>query len=193
MDQDRFNRDMDQYLREQRRKQEHGGVERKSVMPESVIEDDFGAIWTEIKSWFVLESEPVEEEDDEPREELTAEEMQKLEQELEDEQGTVEESNDEPTTDIDDLDVPQPSFLDRLYSILGLVEEPFEEIEEFDPEMYAEEESDRVVYEEDVKELMQICHRWIDELPPETKKAFKESDDFERYRELLDKLELLKK
>ncbi len=190
MDQDRFNQEMERYIRERRKlEEEHGEIDTGTVGSGT-------SLWEDIKSFFapdeteeVTHIEELDEEDEEPDEELSEEEMEKLEEEL-DENIDEQAEADEPAVE-DDLEVPKPTLVERFFSLFES-SEPAEEFDEFDPEHYAEEESERVMFEEDVKEILRIAHDWIEELPGEKLREFKESEDFERYQELLDKLDLLK-
>lgn len=54
---------------------------------------------------------------------------------------------------------------------------------------YVEEEVDDL---EDIKEVIKITHRWLEELPPEVIERFKRSSDFEKYKQVLKKLGMIK-
>jgi len=43
-----------------------------------------------------------------------------------------------------------------------------------------------------VKEVVKIQHKWIEELPAKDLSRFKRHEDYERYQELLDELDLIK-
>ena len=45
---------------------------------------------------------------------------------------------------------------------------------------------------EDLKETIKVLHRWLEKLPPEKISEFKRSPDFEKYKEGLRKLGLIK-
>jgi len=62
-------------------------------------------------------------------------------------------------------------------------EEDFEEIEAQKP----------AAVHEDIKEVLKLQNKWLSKLPSKTIKEFKESDDFKKIRELLDKHNLIKK
>jgi hypothetical protein len=61
--------------------------------------------------------------------------------------------------------------------------------EESQPEEY---ERDEPVLDQDVIEVIKIGHRWLNELPPGKKRSFKASDDFQKYKEVLEKYGLVK-
>jgi TolA-binding protein len=48
------------------------------------------------------------------------------------------------------------------------------------------------VLDEDVIEVIKICHKWLNELPPGKKRSFKASSDFQKYKEVLEKYGLVK-
>ncbi len=45
---------------------------------------------------------------------------------------------------------------------------------------------------EEIKEVIKITHKWLEQLPPETIERFKRSEDFQKYKEILKKLEMIK-
>jgi len=45
----------------------------------------------------------------------------------------------------------------------------------------------------DVKEMLRICVHWVNQLPPEQIQEIKRSDDFVKFKKLLEKYDLLKK
>ncbi len=209
-DQDRFNREMDDYIRSQRRKQKQAGsvdiaVDKEKASQKSgdiesgmIVEyDDGRSFWDKIVDFFHFEDEE-EQEPVEYQEELSPHEKKKLAdmeeaevdaQNVEDEYKNIEEMDEE-------LDVPEPGFLEKLASFLGfgekVPEDDYKDIEEFNPEQFAEEESEKLMFEEDVKEVLKITHKWIERLPAKKKKEFKDSEDFDKYKTLLDKMDLLK-
>ena len=93
-----------------------------------------------------------------------------------------------PEDDLDELP-PRRSFFARFFgwSSRG---------DYYEEDVYAEEEvstqnnSEEV---EDLKEVIKILHRWIEQLPGDKINRFKRSDDFQKYKELLDKHGMIKK
>lgn len=61
-----------------------------------------------------------------------------------------------------------------------------EEYEEMPEEIQEEDET------QELKETIKVLHRWLEKLPPEQITAFKNSEDFEKYKEALKKLGLTK-
>ncbi len=213
MDQKKFNKEMDSYIRSQRKKQkEHGGVSfnveagSSGDVPEvkedgiTVEYQEEGFIDKVIDFFTGTEPEPAQ---PETREELSPQEkkqladMEETEVDEPEEEVMVEESDD-----YEELEVPEPGFLEKLAMFFGFGEDyemdemdeyaEMSEMEDFNPEEYAEEESERLMLEEDVKDVLKIMHDWIEELPADKKKEFKQSEDFEKYKNLLDKMDLLK-
>ena len=94
-----------------------------------------------------------------------------------------------PEEDIDELP-PRRSFFARIFgwSSRG---------DYYEEDIYAEEESvdTRNLGEEveDLKEVVKILHKWIEKLPSDKINQFKRSDDFVKYKELLDKHGMIKK
>lgn len=61
------------------------------------------------------------------------------------------------------------------------VEDDYQEMQEEEPDQT-----------EEIKETIKILHRWLEKLPPEQITAFKNSEDFKRYKDSLNKLGLTK-
>jgi len=61
--------------------------------------------------------------------------------------------------------------------------------QEEDYEEYAEIEEQNI---DEIKEILKITHKWLEELPPEKISQFKRSEDFIKYKQLLKKLEMIK-
>ena len=55
-----------------------------------------------------------------------------------------------------------------------------------------EREDEEPVLDQDVIEVIKIGHRWLNELPPGKKRSFKASDDFQKYKAVLEKYGLVK-
>lgn len=67
-----------------------------------------------------------------------------------------------------------------------------EDLDDFD---VAEEElpKKKANVDEDVKDMLRICVSWVNMLPPEKLQDIKRSDDFRKFKDLLDQYGLLKK
>ena len=113
-----------------------------------------------------------------------------------------EEELEEIERDIEDIDREEEQLeemreglVTKFLKVLRLRREYKEEDDEEMIEVDAEEEGvKREGYDEElVTELVKIQHSWLDKLPKETMKAFKQSEDFDRYVELLEELGMAKK
>lgn len=49
------------------------------------------------------------------------------------------------------------------------------------------------VMDEEMKETLKLLHKWLEKLPPSDMNAFKRSDDFQRYKSMLEKYGLVKR
>ena len=112
----------------------------------------------------------------EPEENL--EEAEELEEEYKDLEG-MEEDVEELE---DEIEEKKESVFRRLFNIFKT--KPKEEI--------IEEVQDEYTLNEDVKDALKILTNWLKQLPPEKLKRFKESPDFEKYKEILKKYNLIK-
>jgi len=61
------------------------------------------------------------------------------------------------------------------------VEDEYQEVQEDEPDQT-----------EEIKNTLKILHRWLEKLPPEQITAFKNSEDFKKYKDALNKLGLTK-
>jgi hypothetical protein len=64
-------------------------------------------------------------------------------------------------------------------------------IEEDDEDYVEYDEPENKDFEE-IKEVIKITHKWLEELPPETIERFRRSEDFIRYKETLKRLGMIK-
>ncbi|MBN2422441.1 hypothetical protein JXB41_04400 [Candidatus Woesearchaeota archaeon] len=77
---------------------------------------------------------------------------------------------------------------DIISKILDFFRFTHDEYEEFPAEEYKEQP----VLDEDIKKVIKIQHKWINQLTKEKIKEFKKSEDFETYKEVLSKYNLIK-
>ena len=82
-------------------------------------------------------------------------------------------------------DIKRPGFFQWLFG-----KTPSYEEEDVYEEEVEEEKSDEY---EDIKQTIKILHKWLEKLPPEKINQFKRSEDFQKYKESLDRLGLIKK
>lgn len=174
MDQREFNRQMGSYLKD--RKDEEGFWARvKKKLPSITVVDD------------EKEQEPVPEEV--PVEQVQAvmrgESLPKQEEDEEGEEDSFEEYED----------IPEEGFFERLSKkLFGSYEksELLHDEEDVDVAVVTEYEPKPQV-DDDVKEMLRACVRWINRLPPEDIQAIKREDEYREFKRLLDKYGLIKK
>jgi len=61
---------------------------------------------------------------------------------------------------------------------------------EIPDEEYESEEEEYTL--DEIKQVLKVLHKWLEELPPDKKEQFKRSEDFVKYKEALHKLGLIK-
>jgi hypothetical protein len=66
----------------------------------------------------------------------------------------------------------------------------FKRVNEVEEEVIGE---DVPIIDDEMKETLKMLHLWIEKLPPKTLKQFRDSEDFENYKQILDKYGLIKK
>lgn len=106
---------------------------------------------------------------------------------LEDEESALEHMEEE-------VEIQREGLLTRLANKLNFFKRRKREnldVEDFDESEYLDG-SETSKMDEDVKEVLKIAHAWIDKLPPRYKKQFKSSEDFEKYKKILMKYDLVK-
>jgi len=207
--QKKFNMDMEAYIRSRRREENHRGelaVRIKRDKPEKpafvydkvpdITSDSVHVEYDDISPTFLsrLFSSKRREVVERASDELTPEEKKKLlamENKLEGIEAEIESVEEEKETmdEIEDeLQEERESLMDKLLSFLGLggrIEDDYEEIEDYNPAQVN-------LVDEDVKHVLKIAHKWIEKLSAKDKKAFKDSEDFERYKEILVRYGMIK-
>lgn len=118
----------------------------------------------------------------EPKEEIGPEKGIEEAEELEEDYKELEEMEENVEELEDEIEEKKESIFRRLFDIFKT--EPKEEI--------IEEVQDEYTLNEDVKDALKILTGWLKQLPPEKLKRFKESEDFEKYKEILKKYNLIK-
>jgi len=126
----------------------------------------------------------------EAEEDLTEEQMAKLNsvegeiEAIEEEETAIEEMEEE-------LEEKRQGLLSRLWQNIKLFER--RPVDNYGEEDFSVSElTKNPVLDEDVKEVLKIAHSWIGHLSPVKKNAFKNSDDFVKYKEILMKYGLVK-
>ncbi len=194
--QKRFNLEMAAYIKERRRKQQELGEQAFRIRVKPRAEEDLdleeleeGGVKLEyakpgfLRRLFSFKRRQVIE-----SEELSEEERRKL-LELEGEIEGIEEEMEELEETEEELEEEREGLLEKLRAFLGFKTRE----EEFDEDL--EEEvlrASKSLVDEEVKEVLKITHSWLEKLSPKQKKAFKESEDFQRYKEFLVKYGLAK-
>lgn len=131
----------------------------------------------------------------EKSEDLSPEEMAKLKG-MEDEIEETEEKIMEKEEEVKDIKQEEEELVEKRENMLTkffdkvnfFKRKPMDSAEN-EP---AEEEAEEPVLDQDVIEVIKIGHRWLNELPPGAKRRFKSSDDFQKYKEVLEKYGLVK-
>jgi hypothetical protein len=91
----------------------------------------------------------------------------------------LEEEDEVIAEEMEELD-KKPGFFSKLFGKGKQDEFEEEEVEQVDPEI------------ETLKDTIKILHSWLEKLPPEQVQKFRNSPDYEKYKEALRKLKLIK-
>lgn len=84
----------------------------------------------------------------------------------------------------------KPGFWQRLFGWSRSNNYYEEELEQEPDSLESSEKKDEL---EEIKQVIKILHKWLEQLPSDKINQFKRSDDFKKYKESLDKLGLIKK
>lgn len=189
-----FNEDMDRYIRNLR-KSDSGSTKKFSWLkansservPE-LFEDEVHveyrepSFWRKIFAW--RRRQKMDELDDVPEDQKAKlEELEGEIEAIEDEESQIEDMEE-------DLERRRQGLLKTFFSRLGFFGGSRRIY--FEEEYDVPEENLKPQFDEDVKEVLKITHGWLEKLPIRQKKAFKESEDFEKYKEILLKYGLVK-
>jgi len=131
----------------------------------------------------------------EKSEDLSPEEMARLrsmEDEIEDTEKEImdrEEEVKEIKQEEEALVERREGLLTRFFGRVNIFKRrPMEQVESHE-QAY---EADEPALDEEVIELIKIAHKWLNELTPGKKRSFKASNDFKKYKEVLEKYGLVK-
>lgn len=120
------------------------------------------------------------------------EEIDDLPEDIQEEIHEIEDELEEVDHEVEELEDKRESLIKRFFSIFRSnkieSEEPEGDFEHSD----AVELDPAEVLKAETRQTLKIIHKWISRLPPEQIDAFKRSPDFDRYKELLEKYNLLK-
>ena len=168
---------MESYLSKKRREKQP-----KKSKPKPKEVEDIEEFQEEEKKYFVRKNilhkilDFISGEKEEIAEEMAEEEIEELEEvakteidELEDELEELEER-------------PRLSIVDKIKRWLYIQDEmPLDEVE------------DREMVDEEIKTALKIQNKWLSQLSNKKIKEFKDSEDYEKYKEILEKYNLIKK
>ena len=104
--------------------------------------------------------------------------------EQEEELEEIEEEIEEVEREEDELEEQRETLIERFLNKLRRKKPSYDE--------YLEEEIEKEL-PEDIKEIIRILHSWIQKLPPKKLQEFKASPDFQVYKEVLEKHNLIRK
>ena len=167
MDQREFNRQMGSYLRERK---------------------DGGGFWKKLKSMVPSVTIVPDEEDQEPEpEEVPVEKVQAVMR-----GESVEPAEDDEFEAYEAMD-EQAGFFERLSQWIFGSYDRTELLHEDDVDVAVIEQDVKPEVDRDVKEMLRVCVRWVNRLPPEEIQAIKREDEYREFKALLDKYGLLKK
>lgn len=118
------------------------------------------------------------------------------EEEIEEELGTLspqekkelkqEEEKIEDAEELDEeLEAQRESMITRFLRKLRIYRRAQEED-------YEEDLQEEPVVDEEMKELLKVLHKWLEQLPYDKKEQFKRSEDFQKYKETLRRYNLIK-
>jgi len=174
-------------------------------MSQEDINDDLGHYIKEKNKkepfWkkFKTKHNPKEDVEEEIKEELeNAEKNEDIapedKKELEEMEHKIEEVNEVEERVEEEIDDEREGILQRFFKKLNFGKK--NGVDEHDISYLNEkedsEENNVTVDDEEMKEFLKSMHSWITKLDPETQKEFKNSEDFEKYTEMLRKYELIK-
>ena len=95
--------------------------------------------------------------------------------------------------DFEESRVERPRFWKRVFGWISLGDEVASPVQDDVDVGEIVNEKPRSAVDADVKEMLRICVHWVNMLPPEQLQDIKRSDDFDKFKRLLDKYGLIKK
>lgn len=167
-----FNRDMDKYIRQRKdsKLSLRFGRKKNSDEPQPSLWDRF----------FKKDEPQI------PSEDLTDEERERLEA-MEDEIESVKQMESADPEHAEIYEEARESLLERFFQSLRLFKHKHQVEDEEEQVLEAEEEvaQEKQEIEEDVKEVLKITHKWLEKLSKRNKEAFRDSEDYEKYTDIL--------
>lgn len=107
----------------------------------------------------------------------------------------IEEEIEEVDEEVEELENVREGLLTRFFRLLrgGNREPDYDEDGDIDPDVVASQIGEsKEALENETRAVLKIIHKWLGKLPPEQITAFRRSPDFNRYKDLLDKYNLIK-
>ncbi len=123
------------------------------------------------------------------KDDLSDKEKDQLE-EIEGEIEAIEQEEEQLEEMEEELEEKRESLLSLLFRKINIFKKTRREEEYLEEDF--EEQTIQLDFDEDVKEVLKIVHTWIEKLSPKKKKEFKDSKDFEKYKDILLKYGLVK-
>ena len=116
--------------------------------------------------------------------EHTREELEEIEHEIED----IEE-------EIDDLQEKEQNLLSRFFQKIFGSSKKIDLEDDFQEEISipSPRQEEKEALSQETKEVLRLLHKWLSKLSPEQIHAFRRSEDFNRYKDLLEAYGIVKK
>ncbi|MGE0793175.1 MAG: hypothetical protein AB7V77_03295 [Candidatus Woesearchaeota archaeon] len=114
-----------------------------------------------------------------------SEDVKEQVEEIEEEIETVDEA-------VEELEEKREGLLRRFFKMLFGINEPVEEDIDVDLVQKQVKTSEEILKEE-TRAVLKSIHKWLSRLPPEYIDAFRRSSDFTKYKDLLEKYDLIRK
>ena len=184
----KFNKDLDKYLRQRREnKFSFRFGNRQKIVHEPVpevhehevtVEDREPSFWSKL---FKKQEEPVSED-------LTPEERAKLEA-MEHDLESIDEMEAQDPEHKEMYEEAKEGLIERFFQSIRLFRHRHQVEEEAELVMEAEDdlEQEKAMIDQDVKDVLKVTHKWLGKLSKRQREAFMESDDYARYKEVLEK------
>ena len=172
-----FNKDMDSYIQKKRNGITNFSIPKSKVFTNEKIENAKKSL-----GLFNVFRRRM------PSDEEFEQKIKKMEknQELE----TMEDNIEEIQEEEDEMEEKREGIVKRFLKLLRKpVKDNYSDEEEI---VHAAEMNKADKDIEQLKNVIKITHKWLERLPPEQLNAFKRSEDFQRYKDALKQLELIK-
>lgn len=172
-----FNKDMDSYIQKKRNGITNFSIPKSKVFANEKIESAKKSL-----GLFNVFRRRM------PSDEEFEQKIKKMEknQELE----TMEDNIEEIQEEEDEMEEKREGIVKRFLKLLRKpVKDNYSDEEEI---VHAAEMNKADKDIEQLKNVIKITHKWLERLPPEQLNAFKRSEDFQRYKDALKQLELIK-